>query len=71
MDGDATFLTGETGAPIVNGKAVGATSLHQVKERRHHDCAVKTPHQWVSIKSNAFGPKEAIGYIAINMDDPK
>ena len=31
----------------------------------------KTPHQWVSIKNNAFGPKEAIGYIAINMDDPR
>jgi len=24
-----------------------------------------------SIKNNAFGPKEAIGYIAMNMDDPR
>jgi mannose-6-phosphate isomerase-like protein (cupin superfamily) len=71
MDGDATFLTGETGAPIVNGKAVGATSLHQLKKGGIMIVPSKTPHQWVSIKNNAFGPKEAIGYIAINMDDPK
>ena len=71
MDGEATFLTGETGATIVNGKAVGATTLHQIKKGGIMIVPSKTPHQWVSIKNNAFGPKEAIGYIAINMDDPK
>jgi hypothetical protein len=31
----------------------------------------KTPHQWVSISGNTFGPKDNIGYVAINMDDPR
>jgi len=71
MDGEATFLTGEIGAAIVNGKVVGATTLHQLKKGGIMIVPSKTPHQWVSIKNNAFGPKDAIGYIAINMDDPK
>lgn len=70
MDGEATFLTGETGADIVNGKAVGSTTLHQMKKGGIIIVPSGTPHQWISIKNNAFGPKEAIGYIAINMDDP-
>jgi len=71
VDGEATFLTGQTGAAIVNGKAVGATTLHQLKKGGIMIVPAKTPHQWVSIRNNAFGPKEAIGYIAINMDDPR
>jgi mannose-6-phosphate isomerase-like protein (cupin superfamily) len=71
MDGEATFLTGEIGAAIVNGKAVGATTLHQLKKGGIMVVPSKTPHQWISIRNNAFGPKEAIGYIAINMDDPR
>ena len=71
MDGEATFLTGEIGASIVNGKAVGSTTLHQLKKGGIMIVPSRTPHQWISIKNNTFGPKEAIGYVAINMDDPK
>lgn len=71
MDGEATFLTGEHGAPIKNGKAVGATKLHQIRRGGIMIVPSTTPHQWVSITGNKFGPKDAIGYIAINMDDPK
>jgi quercetin dioxygenase-like cupin family protein len=70
MDGEATFLTGETGAKIVNGKAVGSTTLHQMKKGGILIVPSGTPHQWVSITNNTFGPKDAYGYVAINMDDP-
>jgi len=71
MDGEATFLTGEHGAPIQGGKAVGSTKLHRIRQGGIMIVPSTTPHQWVSITGNRFGPKDAIGYIAINMDDPK
>src|SRR5262245_14327297 len=48
-DGEATFLTGEHGAPIVGGKAVGATKLHSIRKGGIMIVPSKTPHQWVSI----------------------
>ena len=71
VDGTASFLTGEHGAAIEDGKPVGRSALHQVAAGGIMIVPSKTPHQWVSISGNSFGPKEAIGYIAVNMDDPR
>jgi len=71
MDGEASFMTGTPGTAIVDGRPVGPTVLHRIRKGGIMIVPATTPHQWVETGSNAFGPPDSFGYIAINMDTPR
>jgi mannose-6-phosphate isomerase-like protein (cupin superfamily) len=71
VDGEATFRTGQRGAKIVDGKTMGPETSYQIRPGGIMIVPSGTPHTWVSITNNKVGPKDAYGYIAINMDDPR